>query len=290
MGGACRRRRRALDREAQPRGRFVREGGGGRATAGGRVVCRVQREAKARAALPADPPRELLPGRYGGDQRLGARTFKYGPRARTSRFSGRAHDRRLRTAPGERSAARTGASAFRSRGPQRRGALPTTRCPRAQARRGYFTQPGMDLIDLFREARARSARHGRSSYVLPHLRRSLRRLFSERGSLLPSSARRAGASTADASAARRTAGLHPGGHDARALEYFDGEALTSAARALPAGAARGGGRVFFGGERRPDGEGVERWLEPRSRALPTSRGSARRADRAEMRASATRCP
>ncbi|HEX8115802.1 MAG TPA: FAD-binding oxidoreductase, partial [Pyrinomonadaceae bacterium] len=138
-------------------GEFVREGdGGGFATAGAGVVLGdFQREAKARGLLyPPDPTEgSCYLGGTVATNASGARTFKYGPT--------RAYVRALRVAlttgdliemrRGEQFAGADGSVRLQLGGGRRiEGRLPTYTMPATRKHAaGYFTRPGMDLIDLF---------------------------------------------------------------------------------------------------------------------------------------------
>ncbi len=237
-------------------GEFVREEWGrGRATAGaGVVLSDFQREARARGLLyPPDPTEgSCYLGGTVATNASGARTFKYGPT--------RPYVRALKVAlttgdllelrRGELFAGADGGVKIPLGGGRSIEArLPTYTMPATRKHAaGYFTRPGMDVIDLF------VGSEGTLGVVteveltlLPQPEGVLAGVvfFREEDSLLAfvrearerSLKSRASASSNGGSPVHVAAGL-----DARALEYFDGEALELSARALPAGAARRGGR------------------------------------------------
>ena len=238
-------------------GEFVREGAGGHATAGaGVVLSDFQREARARGLLyPPDPTEwSCYLGGTVATNASGARTFKYGPT--------RAYVRALRVAlstgdlvelrRGELFAGADGAVRLPLGGGRVIEArLPTYRMPTTRKHAaGYFAHPGMDLVDLFIgsegtlgvvtevELRLLPQPEGVLSGVV---------FFRSEDSLL-AFVREA----RERSLQARLPALPDGGPspwrrgiDARALEYFDREALNFLRERYPLVPLGAAGAVFF---------------------------------------------
>lgn len=230
-------------------GEFVREpAGGGWATAGaGVVLSDFQREAKARGLLyPPDPTEgSCYLGGTVATNASGARTFKYGPT--------RAYVRALQVAlaTGDLVEIRRGELFVGADGSVKlplgggrsvEARLPTYTMPSTRKHAaGYFTQPGMDLIDLFigSEGTLGVVTEVELS-LLPQPEGVLAGVvfFKTEDSLLAfvREARERSLETR----ARSGEGL-----DARALEYFDGEALKFLRERYPLVPLGAAGAVFF---------------------------------------------
>jgi D-lactate dehydrogenase (cytochrome) len=247
-------------------GEFVREGAGGRATVGaGVVLADFQREAKARGLLyPPDPTEwSCFVGGTVATNASGARTFKYGPT--------RAYVRRLRVALS------TGDLLDVRRGEWFAGADGTIKLPRGGGRRiearlpsyrmpatrkhaaGYFVAPGMDLIDLFVGSEGTLGVVTEAEVtLLPQPEGVLAGVvfFRKEESLLAFVREARGRSLKTRAGA--TTGL-----DARALEYFDGEALNFLRERFPLVPLGAAGAVFFEQETTPETEEslMGGWLE-----------------------------
>jgi D-lactate dehydrogenase (cytochrome) len=283
-------------------GEFVREPpGGGRATAGaGVVLSDFQREAKARGLLyPPDPTEgSCYLGGTVATNASGARTFKYGPT--------RAYVRALQVAlttgdlleirRGELFAGADGSVNLPLGGGRSVEArLPTYTMPATRKHAaGYFTRPGMDLIDLFigSEGTLGVVTEVELS-LLPQPEGVLSGVvfFKTEESLLVfvREARERSLQT-------RLPSLPDGGPspwrkgiDARALEYFDGEALNFLRERYPLVPLGAAGAVFFEQETSEQTEEslMGKWLElcERHDALADeSWFGTNEHDRAEMRA------
>ncbi|MDT5268533.1 MAG: hypothetical protein QOH49_719 [Acidobacteriota bacterium] len=230
-------------------GEFVRETwGGGWATAGaGVVLSDFQREAKARGLLyPPDPTEgSCYIGGTVATNASGARTFKYGPT--------RAYVRALQVAlttgdlleirRGKLFAGADGSVNIPLSGGRRIEArLPTYTMPATRKHAaGYFTQPDMDLIDLFigSEGTLGVVTEVEVS-LLPQPEGVLSGVvfFREEEPLLDF-VREARARSLQTRAASGE------GIDARALEYFDAEALNFLRERYPLVPLGAAGAVFF---------------------------------------------
>jgi D-lactate dehydrogenase (cytochrome) len=274
-------------------GEFVREPeGGGRATAGaGVVLSDFQREAKARGLLyPPDPTEgSCYIGGTVATNASGARTFKYGPTRRYVRGLQVALTTGdlLDISRGELSAGADGSVKIPLGGGRRIEArLPTYTMPATRKHAaGYYTLPGMDLIDLFVgsegtlgvvtevELSLLSQPEGVLSGVV---------FFKNEESLLAfvREARERSLQTRAASGE---------GIDARALEYFDGEALNFLRERYPLVPLGAAGAVFFEQETTAGTEEalMEGWLglvEKHDALADESWFGTNEHDRAEMRA------
>jgi D-lactate dehydrogenase (cytochrome) len=274
-------------------GEFVRDtSGGGRATAGaGVVLSDFQREAKARGLLyPPDPTEgSCYLGGTVATNASGARTFKYGPT--------RAYVRALQVAlttgdlleirRGELFAGADGSVNLPLGGGRSVEArLPTYTMPATRKHAaGYFTRPGMDLIDLFigSEGTLGVVTEVELS-LLPQPEGVLSGVvfFKTEESLL--------AFVREARERSLQTRSQPGeGIDAHALEYFDGEALNFLRERYPLVPLGVAGAVFFEQETTAATEEklMEQWLElvERHDALADeSWFGTNEHDRAEMRA------
>ena len=252
-------------------GEFVRETwGGGHATAGaGVVLSDFQREAKARGLLyPPDPTEgSCYIGGTVATNASGARTFKYGPT--------RAYVRALQVAlttgdlleirRGELFAGADGTVKIPLGGGRKIEArLPTYTMPATRKHAaGYYTQPGMDLIDLFvgSEGTLGVVTEAELS-LLPQPEGVLSGVvfFREEENLLAfvrearerSLKTRAGETREHDERMARGEEFDneddywiPMGIDARALEYFDGEALNFLRERYPLVPLGAAGAVFF---------------------------------------------
>jgi D-lactate dehydrogenase (cytochrome) len=285
-------------------GEFVREeGGGGRATAGaGVVLSDFQREARARGLLyPPDPTEgSCYLGGTVATNASGARTFKYGPT--------RSYVRALKVAlttgdllelrRGELFAGADGGVKIPlggGRGIEAR--LPTYTMPATRKHAaGYFTRPGMDLVDLFvgSEGTLGVVTEVELS-LLPQPEGVLAGVvfFREEDSLLAFVREARERSLKSRSAASANGGGPPStagaGLDARAIEYFDGEALNFLRERYPLVPLGAAGAVFFEQETTAETEEalMSEWLELCERHAALSDESwfgTNEADRAEMRA------
>ncbi|HEY0173848.1 MAG TPA: FAD-binding oxidoreductase [Pyrinomonadaceae bacterium] len=282
-------------------GEFVRDGsGGGRATAGaGVVLSDFQREAKARGLLyPPDPTEgSCYLGGTVATNASGARTFKYGP----TRGFVRALKVALTTGDlldirrGELSAGADGSINIPlggGRGIEAR--LPTYTMPATRKHAaGYFTRPCMDVVDLF------VGSEGTLGVVteveltlLPQPEGVLAGVvfFKDEDSLL-AFVREARERSLKSRATSQNGGTPPAGAglDARALEYFDGEALNFLRERYPLVPLGAAGAVFFEQETTAETEEtlMGGWLElcERHEALADeSWFGTNESDRAEMRA------
>ncbi|HEX7313053.1 MAG TPA: FAD-binding oxidoreductase [Pyrinomonadaceae bacterium] len=274
-------------------GEFVRETwGGGWATAGaGVVLSDFQREAKARGLLyPPDPTEaSCYLGGTVATNASGARTFKYGP----TRSYVRALQVALTTGDlleirrGELFAGADGSISLPLGGGRKIEArLPTYTMPATRKHAaGYFTQPGMDLIDLFIGSEGTLG-------VVTEVELSLLTqpegvlsgvvFFKNEDSLL-AFVREARESSL------KTRAESGEGIDARALEYFDSEALNFLREQYPLVPLGAAGAVFFEQETT---EGTEEnllaaWyalLEKHNAMVDESWFGTNEHDRAEMRA------
>ncbi|HEX8557692.1 MAG TPA: FAD-binding oxidoreductase [Pyrinomonadaceae bacterium] len=283
-------------------GEFEREpSGGGRATAGaGVVLADFQREAKARGMLyPPDPTEwSCHLGGTVATNASGARTFKYGPT--------RAYVRSLQVAlttgdllelrRGERFAGADGRVSLPLGGGRRVEArLPTYTMPATRKHAaGYFVRPGMDLVDLFVGSEGTLG-------VITEVELSLLPqpegvlagvVFFKDEERLLAFVREARARSLETRAAAAQAGeppSRPEGVDARALEYFDGEALNFLRERYPLVPLRAAGAVFFEQETAPETEErlMGEWLglvERHDALADESWFGTNEHDRAEMRA------
>ena len=274
-------------------GEFVREtaGGGWAAAGAGVVLSDFQREAKARGLLyPPDPTEgSCYLGGTVATNASGARTFMYGP---TRRYV-RALQVALTTGDllelrrGELFAGADGSVKLPlGVGRSIEARLPTYTMPATRKHAaGYYTRPGMDLIDLF------VGSEGTLGVVteveltlLPEPEGVLSGVvfFKTEDSLLAfvREARERSLET------RAQSGE---GIDARALEYFDGEALNFLRERYPLVPLGAAGAVFFEQETeaRTEETLMEQWLElvERHDALADeSWFGTNEHDRAEMRA------
>ena len=283
-------------------GEFVREGWGvGHAAAGaGVVLSDFQREARARGLLyPPDPTEgSCYMGGTVATNASGARAFKYGPT--------RAYVRRLEVAltTGDLLDIRRGRLSAGADGTVRlplgggravEARLPTYRMPATRKHAaGYFVHPCMDLIDLFigSEGTLGVVTEVEVS-LLPQPEGVLSGVvfFREEEQLL-AFVREA----RERSLQTRVPSLPDGGPspwreglDARALEYFDGEALNFLRERYPLVPLGAAGAVFFEQETTPRAEDrlMGEWLElvERHGALAdASWFGTNEHDRAEMRA------
>ena len=274
-------------------GEFVREppGGGWAAAGAGVVLSDFQREAKARGLLyPPDPTEgSCYLGGTVATNASGARTFKYGPT--------RAYVRALQVAlttgdlleirRGELFAGADGSVNIPLGGGRRiRARLPTYTMPATRKHAaGYFTRPGMDLIDLFvgSEGTLGVVTEVELS-LLPQPEGVLSGVvfFKTEESLL-------GFVREARERSLETRARSGGGIDARALEYFDGEALNFLRERYPLVPLGAAGAVFFEQEtaERTEESLMGRWLElvERHDALADeSWFGTNEHDRAEMRA------
>ncbi len=283
-------------------GEFVREtsGGGGWATAGaGVVLSDFQREARARGLLyPPDPTEgSCYLGGTVATNASGARTFKYGPT--------RGYVRALKVAlttgdlldlrRGELSAGADGSINIPLGGGRRIEArLPTYTMPATRKHAaGYFTRPGMDVVDLFVGSEGTLGVVTEvEAALLPQPEGVLAGVvfFNDEDSLL-AFVREARERSLRSRAASSNGGAPPAeaGLDARALEYFDGEALNFLRERYPLVPLGAAGAVFFEQETAAETEEalMGAWLElcERHDALADeSWFGTNGADRAEMRA------
>jgi D-lactate dehydrogenase (cytochrome) len=278
-------------------GEFVRETwSGGRATVGaGVVLADFQREAKARGLLyPPDPTESsCFVGGTVATNASGARTFKYGPT--------RAYVRRLQVAltTGDLLDIRRGESFAGADGSVRlplgggrqiEARLPSYRMPATRKHAaGYFVAPGMDLIDLFigSEGTLGVVTEVEVS-LLPQPEGVLAGVvFFKTEEQLLAFVREARERSLKSRAAEGSEGA--GRLDARALEYFDGEALNFLRERYPLVPLGAAGAVFFEQETTAATEEalMGEWLE----LVETHEALADRSwfgtnehDRAEMRA------
>jgi D-lactate dehydrogenase (cytochrome) len=274
-------------------GEFVREAsGGGFATAGaGVVLADFQREAKARGMLyPPDPTEwSCFIGGTLATNASGARTFKYGPT--------RAYVRALQVAlttgdilelsRGEHFAGADGSVNLPLGGGRKIEArLPTYTMPATRKHAaGYFTRPGMDLIDLFVGSEGTLGVVTEAELtLLPQPEGVLAGVVffkaEERLLAFVRDARERSLQT------RAGAGE---GIDARALEYFDGEALNFLRERYPLVPLGAAGAVFFEQETTDATEEklMGEWLglvEGHDALADESWFGTNESDRAEMRA------
>lgn len=284
-------------------GEFVRDGGGGgRATAGaGVVLSDFQREARARGLLyPPDPTEgSCYLGGTVATNASGARTFKYGPT--------RAYVRALKVAlttgdlldvrRGELFAGADGGVKIPLGGGRCIEArLPTYTMPATRKHAaGYFTRPGMDVLDLF------VGSEGTLGVVteveltlLPQPEGVLAGVvfFKAEDALLDFVREARARSLKSRAAASPNGGPHASagvGLDARALEYFDGEALNFLRERYPLVPLGAAGAVFFEQETTSETEEalMSEWLELCERHAALADESwfgTNESDRAEMRA------
>lgn len=274
-------------------GEFVRETwGGGWATAGaGVVLSDFQREAKARGLLYTPDPTEgsCYIGGTVATNASGARTFKYGPT--------RAYVRALQVAlttgdllelrRGELFAGADGSVKLPlSGGRSIEARLPTYTMPATRKHAaGYFTQPGMDLIDLFIGSEGTLG-------VVTEVELSLLTqpegvlagvVFFKSEDTLLAFVREARALSL------KTRAESGAGLDARALEYFDGEALKFLRERYPLVPLGAAGALFFEQETTAQTEEalMGEWLglvETHDALADESWFGTNEHDRAEMRA------
>ncbi|MET0624510.1 MAG: FAD-binding oxidoreductase [Pyrinomonadaceae bacterium] len=283
-------------------GEFVRDGGRGWATAGaGVVLSDFQREAKARGLLyPPDPTEgSCYLGGTVATNASGARTFKYGPT--------RGYVRALKVAlttgdllelrRGELFAGADGGVKIPLGGGRCIEArLPTYKMPATRKHAaGYFIHPGMDLIDLFVGSEGTLGVITEVELtLLPQpagvlagvvfFRAEERLLDFVREARERSLKSRASASSNGGPPASVDVGL-----DARALEYFDGEALNFLRERYPLVPLGAAGAVFFEQETTAETEEalMSGWLELCERHAALADESwfgTNESDRAEMRA------
>jgi D-lactate dehydrogenase (cytochrome) len=287
-------------------GEFVREGAGGRATVGaGVVLADFQREAKARGLLyPPDPTEwSCFVGGTVATNASGARTFKYG--------ATRAYVRRLQVAlstgdlldvrRGEWHAGADGSIKLPLGGGRLIEArLPSYTMPATRKHAaGYFVAPGMDLIDLFVGSEGTLGVVTEAEVtLLPQPEGVLAGVvfFKTEDSLLAfvreargrSLKTRASAGSKDFSAPSKDEG-GAAGLDARALEYFDGEALNFLRERFPLVPLGAAGAIFFEQETTPETEEslMGEWLElveTHEALAEQSWFGTNESDRAEMKA------
>ncbi|MET0646893.1 MAG: FAD-binding oxidoreductase [Pyrinomonadaceae bacterium] len=237
-------------------GEFVRETwGGGHATAGaGVVLSDFQREAKARGLLyPPDPTEgSCYIGGTVATNASGARTFKYGPT--------RAYVRALQVAlttgdlleirRGELFAGADGTVKIPLGGGRKIEArLPTYTMPATRKHAaGYFTRPGMDLIDLFVGSEGTLGvvtEAELSLLVQPEGVLSGVVFFRQEESLLDFVREARARSLQTRAPSNGGASTQAESLDARALEYFDGEALNFLRERYPLVPLGAAGAVFF---------------------------------------------
>src|SRR5437763_8917841 len=244
-------------------GEIVREGAGGRATAGaGVVLADFQREVRSRGLFyPPDPTESsCFLGGTVATNASGARSFKYGPtrayvrRLKVALATGDLLDTRrgeiFADADGRIRVALGGGRSIDARLPSY--TMPATRKHAA----GYFVAPGMDLIDLFvgsegtlgviteAEVSLLAQPEGVLSGVV---------FFREEDGLLAfvrearerSLLTRTAAAEGTAVAYGAAAGASDGEMDARALEYFDEESLKFLRERYPLVPLGAAGAVFF---------------------------------------------
>jgi len=266
--------------------------GGGRATAeAGVVLADLQREARARGLLyPPDPTeRSCFVGGTVATNASGARTFKYGPT--------RAYVRRLKLAlatgelldvrRGEFFAGADGSFTLPVGGGRKiEGSLPSLRMPATRKHAaGYYVAPGMDLIDLFvgSEGTLGVITEVEVS-LLPQPEGVLSGVvFFKTEEGLLSFVREARGRSLKARAGESN------GLDARALEYFDAEALKFLRERYPLVPGVAAGAVFFEQEVTAETEDdlMAEWLElleANGAMADDSWFGTGEADRAEMRA------
>ena len=274
----------------------VREDGGGRATVGaGVVLSDLQREARARGLLyPPDPTESsCYIGGTVATNASGARTFKYGPtrkyvrRLKVALATGDVLDLRrgeiYADGEGRLRVPLDGGRMIEARLPS--FAMPSTRKHAA----GYYVAKGMDLVDLFVGSEGTLG-------VVTEVEVSLLPLpegvlagvvfFLEEESLLSfvREARERSLRTRESARESVAAGL-----DARALEYFDAEALSFLRERYPLVPARAAGAVFFEQETTEETEEalMGEWLglvEDHGALADESWFGTNEHDRAEMRA------
>ncbi|HJQ34642.1 MAG TPA: FAD-binding oxidoreductase [Pyrinomonadaceae bacterium] len=280
-------------------GEFVREGAGGWATVGAGVVLGdFQREAKARGLLyPPDPTEwSCFIGGTVATNASGARTFKYGPT--------RAYVRRLQVAlsTGDLIDLRRGESFAGADGSVRlplgggrqvEARLPSYTMPATRKHAaGYFVAPGMDLIDLFIGSEGTLGVVTEAEVkLLPQPEGVLAGVvfFKTEEQLLAFVREARERSLKTRAAARPEDGGEAAGLDARALEYFDGEALNFLRERFPLVPLGAAGAVFF--EQETTGETEEslmgEWLElveTHEALAEQSWFGTNESDRAEMKA------
>jgi len=276
-------------------GEFVREeGGGGCATAGaGVVLSDFQREAKARGLLyPPDPTEgSCYLGGTVATNASGARTFKYGPTrgyVRTLKVALTTGDL-LDLRRGELFAGADGSvSVSVGGGRSIEARLPTYTMPATRKHAaGYFVAPGMDLLDLFVGSEGTLGVITEIELsLLPQPEGVLSGVVFFRGEeQLLAFVRDARA----LSLKSRASSSGEVGLDARALEYFDGEALNFLRERYPLVPLGAAGAVFFEQETTAETEEalMGEWLElvERHDALADdSWFGTNEHDRAEMRA------
>jgi D-lactate dehydrogenase (cytochrome) len=281
-------------------GEFVRETwGGGWATAGaGVVLSDFQREAKARGLLyPPDPTEgSCYLGGTVATNASGARTFRYGPT--------RAYVRALQVAlttgdlleirRGELFAGADGSVKLPLGGGRSIEArLPTYTMPATRKHAaGYFARPGMDLLDLFIGSEGtlgvvtevELALLAQPEGVLAGV------VFFKEEERLLAFVREARERSLETRAQSNGGAPRSGeGFDARALEYFDGEALNFLRERYPLVPLGAAGAVFFEQEtdERTEEALMGEWLElvEKHEALADeSWFGTNEHDRAEMRA------
>ena len=290
-------------------GEVVREGDGGRATAGaGVVLAELQREVRARGLLyPPDPTESsCFIGGTVATNASGARTFKYGPT--------RCYVRRLKLAlatgdlldisRGETFADADGRLNVSLGGGRRIEArLPSYRMPATRKHAaGYYITPGMDLIDLFigSEGTLGVVTEVEVS-LLPRPAGVLSGVvfFKTEDGLLAfvREARKRSLATRAAGVAGGTSELAEGDpagpnesrFDARALEFFDAESLKFLRERYPLVPLGAAGAVFFEQETMPRTEDglIAEWLglvERHDSLADDSWFGTNEHDRAEMRA------
>jgi D-lactate dehydrogenase (cytochrome) len=274
---------------------IVREDSGGRATVGaGVVLSDLQREARARGLLyPPDPTESsCYIGGTVATNASGARTFKYGPtrkyvrRLKVALATGDVLDLRR----GEIYADGNGLLRVPLGGRTIEARLPSFAMPSTRKHAaGYYVAKGMDLVDLFvgSEGTLGVVTEVEVS-LLPQPEGVLAGVvfFRDEESLLSfvREARERSLRTRESARAAVAAVL-----DARALEYFDAEALSFLRERYPLVPARAAGAVFFEQETTEETEEalMGEWLalvEDHGALADESWFGTNEHDRAEMRA------
>jgi D-lactate dehydrogenase (cytochrome) len=279
-------------------GELVPEGEGGRATVeAGVVLADFQREARARGLLyPPDPTESsCYIGGTIATNASGARTFKYGPtrnyvrRLKVALASGDVLDLRrgeiFADADGLLRVPLGGGRAIEARLPSL--SMPATRKHAA----GYYVAKGMDLVDLFvgSEGTLGVVTEAELS-LLPQPEGVLAGVvFFREGESLLAFVREARERSLRTRESAREADTRTEGLDARALEYFDGEALSFLRERYPLVPARAAGAIFFEQETTAETEDalMGEWLglvEGHGALSDESWFGTNEHDRAEMRA------
>ena len=278
----------------------VREGAGGYGVAGaGVVLADFQSAARAEGLLYAPDPteRSCFVGGTVATNASGARTFKYGPTRRYVRAL------KVALATGEllelrRGEVRAGADGVirlpLPGGRELSAPLPTYQMPRTRKHAsGYFTCPGVDLVDLFVGSEGTLGVVTEAELgLLPRPEGVLSGIvfFRSEEELL------AAVREARSLSLRSRAGGGGGAAlDARALEYFDAESLNFLREHFPLVPTAAAGALFFEQETTEDSEGglTEAWLrllEAHNSLADDSWFGTNEHDRAEMREFRHRLP